>query len=244
MSTNWQLLDGQRLTKLSKNTMLVPLEDEEDIHGLDTTDSLHTLEINGRSLEATNTHWEHLFLLFNQLSAVFQSLMKLIGLLKVKLLQYKTKDNVVHAGLSLHLVLFPLLELLLDTHLSPSLNNNWLTVIQVVMGVMEVWWIMLSHILKPIHWNLSVIIHTLLAMVPVIILHPKVLVLLVPTMMFPRPPLDWNKLLTLELFLLPSKLTNLASNTTQVVFSHHLNVEQTLTTVFLLLVMVLTLNQA
>jgi len=56
--------------------------------------------------------------------AQHQQLTVLIGLLKVKLPQFKTKHNAVDAGLSLPLDVSHLEELLLDIHSRSSLSNN------------------------------------------------------------------------------------------------------------------------
>jgi len=64
--------------------------------------------------------------------------MELTGMIGVLLLLSKTKDNVVHAGLSPLLVLLKVLSSSLPVNLSVYLNNNLLIVLHKTWDVKEV----------------------------------------------------------------------------------------------------------
>ena len=145
---------------------------------------------------------------------------------------FKTKDNVVHAGLSHQLQPWKeLISLKLDPSLN-FLNNNLLIVIHNQVDVTEVLKPGLSNTQKNQLKNLNLTIHTLLKMEFVNLQRPKVKLMLSHTFKYQREVLLNSKQQSMSSqHVFQLKLTPLFSNLIQEESSIHQNVEPILTTV-------------
>ena len=135
-------------------------------HKLESTNSLITLNMNGRECWDTKPKTKRDLLEHQNILTLKISLIPLTGELREPSLQLKTKDNVVHAGHSPPLELLKELNSLKLENSLHTLNNNSLIAHQhsETTVAMEVLWTTLSNTSNKTHLKPNLTIHTLLLM--------------------------------------------------------------------------------
>jgi len=135
-------------------------------HKLESTNSLITLNMNGRECWDTEPKTKRDLLEHQNILTLKISLIPLTGELREPSLQLKTKDNVVHAGHSPPLELLKELNSLKLENSLHTLNNNSLIAHQHLETTvaMEVLWTTLSNTSNKTHLKPNLTIHTLLLM--------------------------------------------------------------------------------
>jgi len=135
-------------------------------HKLESTNSLITLNMNGRECWDTEPKTKRDLLEPQNILKLKISLIPSTGELREPSLQLKTKDNVVHAGHSPPLELLKELNSLKLENSLHTLNNNSLIAHQhsETTVAMEVLWTTLSNTSNKTHLKPNLTIHTLLLM--------------------------------------------------------------------------------